>query len=144
LAGGLKSIQARYRRAYSVTTLPKITKNSQRLERDRSNSSPRQQLNLFTREPSPRRLSTKAYSAHTLPLEATYATPSACKGSGGHNWWNLRCGHNQKMFGGLYSAGERDQILRHFKGRREKIEPIEFGIVAERIIAATNLQRRAA
>jgi hypothetical protein len=80
----------------------------------------------------------------TLPLEAIYATPSACKQPNGGNWWNLRCGHNQKMFGGLYSAGERDQILRHFKGRREKIEPREFGIVAERIIAATNLQRRAA
>jgi hypothetical protein len=80
----------------------------------------------------------------TLPLEAIYATPSACKQPGGGIWWNLRCGHNQKMFGGLYSTAEREQILRHFKGRRKRIEPREFGAVAERVINATNLQRRAA
>lgn len=44
------------------------------------------------------------------------------------------------MFGGLYSIVERDQILKHFKGRSHRIEPLEFGIVAERAILLRNRQ----
>lgn len=70
-----------------------------------------------------------------LPLTSIYATPSVCKQPGGDRWWNIRCGYNQRMFGGLYSTAERDKFLAHFKGRRDEIPLNEFAVVAERIIA---------
>ena len=72
-----------------------------------------------------------------FPLTSIYATRSQCKQPGGDRWWNIRCGYNQRMFGGLYSTAERDKFLTHFKGRRDEIGLNEFAIVAERIIAET-------
>jgi hypothetical protein len=39
------------------------------------------------------------------------------------------------MFGGLYSISERDQILKHFKGRRRRIGLDEFSPIATQAIA---------
>lgn len=67
-------------------------------------------------------------------VAAIHATPSACKQPGGRRWWNLRCSHSNRFFVGLYSAPERDHILKHFKGRRHQVEPLEFSFVAAQAI----------
>ena len=77
-----------------------------------------------------------ALAVDSLSLTAIYATPSTTK-TPHKNWWNIRCGCNHKMFGGLYSTAERDKFLLHFKGRRDQIELSEFAAIAERIIAET-------
>ncbi len=85
--------------------------------------------------------SSKLKCPDTLPLEAIYAVPAVAKYSGGHRYRNFRCGHNGKLFGGLYTLPEAERILSHFKGRRTRIDAREFGAVAERVIEWSNQQQ---
>ena len=56
-------------------------------------------------------------------------------------FFNVVCGFNHKIFGGLYSLAEAQEILKAFENCRHQITPREFGLVAERVIAATNAGR---
>lgn len=76
------------------------------------------------------RTTARAIAIKSSMKEAIYATPSVCRQPGGYRWWNLHCSHSRKAFAGLYSIPERDQILRHFKGRQQQIDPPELGSVA--------------
>ena len=59
-------------------------------------------------------------------------------------YFNIVCGFNHKIFGGLYSLAEAEEILKSFEHCRHQITPREFGVIAERVIAATNAGRVAA
>jgi len=56
-------------------------------------------------------------------------------------FFNIVCSFNHKIFGGLYSLAEAEQILKSFEHCKHQITPREFGLVAERVIAATNAGR---
>ena len=56
-------------------------------------------------------------------------------------YFNIVCGFNHKIFGGLYSLAEAEEILKSFEHCRHQITPREFGVIAERVIAATNAGR---
>lgn len=93
------------------------------------------QPTLFKCAPSLHTQADDRHSAGTFLLVALYATPSVCRGPGGHRWWNLRCSHTQNVFIGLYSISERDYILDHFKDRQHRIRPYEFDLIASEAIA---------
>lgn len=58
-------------------------------------------------------------------------------------FFNIVCNFNHKIFGGLYSLAEAEQILKAFEECRHQITAIEFGRVAERVIAVTVAGRAA-
>ena len=57
-------------------------------------------------------------------------------------YFNVVCGFNGKIFGGLYSLAEAEEILKSFEGCRHQIAPREFGLIAERVIADSNLRKQ--
>ena len=70
--------------------------------------------------------------------QALYLKPQGTSHHGREGYYfQLYCGFNQKQFGGLYSLAESEKILDHFKEQRGQISAREFGLVAERVIAAS-------
>ena len=118
-------------------TLPKTAKNSHSQKRDRGNTSPRQQLDLFNKKPSVRKQSAKSvHSAEPLqtPAIAAKLAPASWHRSKRDRYWIfIDCLGGQ--YGGLFYRPEVDYILAHFKGRIGLIERSEFDPVAEQAVS---------
>ena len=77
--------------------------------------------------------------------QALYLKPQGPSHHGRKGYYfNIVCSFNYKIFGGLYSLAEAEEILKSFGHCRHQITPREFGLVAERVIEATNAGRVAA
>ena len=112
-------------------TLPKTKRNSQRSKRDRGNTSSRQQLDLFSKEPSVRKQSAKTNHSALSPRLA----PASWHRSKCDRYWII-FNHIGGQYGGLFYRPEVDYILAHFRERTGLIERDEFDPIAEDAVAA--------
>lgn len=96
------------------------------------------QLTLFNYSPSIPQ-STVENVGLTKDSQPLYLKPLGKSHHGREGYFfNIVCSFNGKIFGGLYSLREAEQILKAFEDCRHQITPREFGVVAERAIAESN------
>lgn len=126
-------------------TLLKTKRNSQHQKRDCSNNSSRQQLDLFSKEPSAHKQSVKPVRATAPPAQAITEklAPASHYHSAVDRYWGI-CLPGKEQYGGLFYRAEIDCILAHFSKQTRPIELDKLGQVAARAVAIFTGQMRVA